>query len=204
MVKRATVVILCIFIAILASAVSLRLYQRVPATVPQSTGSQPNLNYLVVGTDGSGSLQTSIPVKQALLSDLPTSIQYVAISDDTPPSQYWVPRDQRHVIAQVLAWLKTAAPDEEKMPPSPTVIMAAYLGPSQLHLTTPDRQHLSIYPAYYYTEAVNKQNGQTEEQVNYVPDMIVLCSPTGVSYFKSSQLYDWLMTDQWKTEFMPE
>jgi predicted secreted protein len=35
--------------------------------------------------------------------------------------------------------------------------MYTYLGPLQLHLTTPDRGQLDIYPAYYYK--VSKQNG---------------------------------------------
>ena len=184
MVKRKTVVILCIFIAILASAVSLRLYQPVPATGPQGTG--------------------ATPVKQASLADLPTAIQSLSISDEGPCIRSWAPRDQQHVIARVLAWLKTVAPYEEKIPPQPTtLIIGDYVGPSHLHLTTSDRgRQLDIYPAYYYT--VNKQNGWTEVQANYIPDVIVLWSPTGVSYFNSAQLYDWLKTDQWKTEFTPE
>lgn len=183
MVKRKTVVILCIFFAILASALSLRLYQPVPATGPQGTG--------------------ATPVKQASLADLPTAIQSLSISDEGPGIRGWVPRDQQHAIAQVLAWLKTAAPYEEKIPPQPTtVITTDYVGPSQLHLTTPDRGQLDIYPAYYCK--VSKQNEWTEVQANYIPDAIALWSSTGVSYFKSAQLYDWLKTDQWKTEFTPE
>jgi hypothetical protein len=182
MVKRATIVILCIFIAILASAVSLRLYRPVPATGPQVAG--------------------ATPAKQPSLADLPAAILSLGISDEGPCIRGWAPRDQQHIIARVLAWLKTTAPYEGKIPPSPTAITTDYVGPSQLHLTTPDHRHLSIYPAYYYT--VSKQNGWTEVQANYIPDVIVLWSPTGVSYFKSAQLYVWLKTDQWKMEFVPE
>jgi hypothetical protein len=81
------------------------------------------------------------------------------------------------------------------------MVMYAYLGPSQLHLTTSDKQQIRIiYPAYSYTK--NEQNGF--EQVHYVQDVVVFDSGKDVSYFKSEQLYNWLMTDQWKTEFTPE
>ena len=195
--KRAAIVILCIFIGVLSSAASLCLYRPAPRFMLQIVGSQNNFHQVLKP----GVLPT-IPIRRASLSDLPASIQSIEISDEGPGIRGWVPRDQRHIIARVLAWLKTAAPYEGKIPLSPTVITTDYVGPSQLHLTTPDHRHLSIYPAYYCI--VSKQNAWTEVQANYIPDVIVLWSPTGVSYFKSAQLYGWLKTDQWKMEFVPE
>jgi hypothetical protein len=196
-VKQIAGVILCIFIAVLLSAASLYFYRPATKAVLQTVGSQNNFHQVLQPAEF-----PPIPIKQASLADLPTAIQSLSISDGTPIGLYWVPRDQRHIIARVLAWLKTAAPYEGKIPPTPTVITIDYVGPSQLYLTTPDHRHLSIYPAYYYT--VSKQNAWTEVQANYIPDVIVLWSPTGVSYFKSEQLYGWLKTDQWKMEFVPE
>jgi hypothetical protein len=150
-VKRIPGVILCICIAVLASAGSLYLYSPEPTFRVQSeTWSQPYLHqvYDPIHVELETPKKT---INQTSLSNFLMSIQSISISDDTPMGQYWIPRNQKYVISQVLTWLKIAAPDTEKIPPLPTVVMAAYLGPSQLHLTTPDNRRLSIYPAYYYT-----------------------------------------------------
>jgi hypothetical protein len=200
-VKRIPGVILCICIAVLASAGSLYLYSPEPTFRVQSeTWSQPYLHqvYDPIHVELETPKKT---INQTSLSNFLMSIQSISISDDTPMGQYWIPRNQKYVISQVLTWLKIAAPDTEKIPPLPTVVMAAYLGPSQLHLTTSDKKQIRIiYPAYYYTE--NKQNGFN--QVHYIQDVVVFESEKDISYFKSEQLYNWLKINQWKTEFTPE
>ena len=197
--KRVTIVILCIFIGVLSSTASLCLYRPAPRVMLQIVSSQNHFHQVLEPE------LPPMPIKQASLFDLPTSIQSIEISDDAPASWYWIPRNPKYVISQVLAWLKMATPDTEKVPSLPTVVMTDYLGPSRLYLTTPDNRRLSIYPAYYYTESVDEQNGWTLEQVHYVPDIVVLDeNEKVVSYFKSEQLYNWLKNDLWKTEFAME
>jgi hypothetical protein len=198
-VKKIAAVIFCIFIGVMLSAVSLCLSQPAPKARLQIVGSQYHFHQVLEPE------LPPMPIKQASLTDLPKSIQSIEISDGTPPGRYWIPRSQKYVISQVLAWLKMAAPDTEKTPPWPTLVMIDYLGPSQLYLTTPDNRRLSIYPAYYYTESVDEQSGWTMVQVHYVPDIVVLYeNEKYASYFKSEQLYGWLKENQWKAEFTAE
>jgi hypothetical protein len=141
---------------------------------------------------------------QTPLANLTTSIRSLKISDDSPGETWWAPLNQDNAISQVSAWLKTATPYAETIPQSQQVFLMDYLGPSQLHLTTSDNQTIKIYPAYYYTKTEEEQYGTYLAQVQYVQDVIAFDNGQGISYFTSEQLFDWLKTDQWKTEFTIE
>ncbi len=151
---------------------------------------------------------------QTLLSTLPALVQSLSIADDSPSSGWWIPQDQQdqnNVISQTLTWLKTATPYTEQIPQSAKVYLYGYLGPSRLCLTTSNNQNISIYPAYYYTAEPTvydvEVNGVQQEQpsylyqVQYVQGVVACDNGQGISYFKSGPLFDWLKTDQWKTEF---
>lgn len=145
---------------------------------------------------------------------LPTTIQSISISDNSPASIWWIPNDQKFVLSQIIAWLKQAEPYTEKIPQSPEVVFQGNVGPAQITLTTSDKRLLVIYPAYYieksektHTSISTDEHGvvtkteNPEFQVQYVQDVLVFDNGGDRSYLKSEELYNWLKSNQWKTEF---
>ena len=61
---------------------------------------------------------------------------------------------------------------------------------------TSDKKEITIYPAFY----VYTKNGMIN--VQYVQDVIVFNNAGNITYLKSEELYNWLKSDQWKTEFI--
>jgi hypothetical protein len=147
--------------------------------------------------------------------DLPTSIQSVSISDDSPASIGWTPHNQKTILLQVSSWLNKATPYIYKIPQSQgPYVFHANIGPSELHILTSDKHQITIYPAYYIekmgktdTAISQDENGvvttteNPEFQVHYVQDVLVFDNGGDRTYLKSEPLYNWLKQDQWKLEF---
>ncbi|WP_434509790.1 hypothetical protein [Desulfitobacterium sp. AusDCA] len=81
--------------------------------------------------------QTSGWVTLQSLSVLPSSIQTVSISDDSPAGVFGSPKSQQAVLDRVSAWLKTAKPYTSAVPSFESVdnIVHHNIGPSALHIT---------------------------------------------------------------------
>ena len=136
------------------------------------------------------------------ISSLPAPIHSLSIADDSPASIWWNPQDQSNVISQVSAWLQAATPYTGTIPLSAQAMVMDYLGPSRLYLKTSNNQTtISIYPAYYFTETEDTQDGESLIHVQYVQNVVACNNGQSVAYFQSEPLFNWLKTDQWKNEF---
>lgn len=136
---------------------------------------------------------TSIPLKS---SNATTSIQSISIGDDSCASRRWLPKNEKTVSSTVATWLEQSTSYTEKIPESQRDYQfGGNIGPSQLHIITSDNHKITVYPAYY----IEDKNGSIN--VHYIQDVLVF-NDTGVQIcIKSSQLYNWLKNDEWKTEF---
>ena len=171
----------------------------------------------VVFTAGCGK-QSSNPQypPSSVAFNLPTSIQSISISDDSPAGIGWTPKDQKAVLSQVTSWLNKAAPYTGKIPESQgPYVWYANIGPSELHILTIDKHQITIYPAYYIAKtgktdtAVTQDeqgnvttNENPEYQIQYIQDVLVFDTGGDRTYIKSEPLYNWLKQDQWKLEFV--
>jgi hypothetical protein len=139
-------------------------------------------------------------------SVLPTSIQSISTSDDSPAGVFWSPKSQELVFAQVSSWLRTAKPYTGTVPASNDVsdIVHHNIGPSALHITGPDGSETLIYPAWYICTVGQKVDARSlANYIHYQQDMVVLIEARTnyVYYFQSAPLYHWLKNGEWKTEF---
>ncbi|SPF56167.1 conserved hypothetical protein [Candidatus Desulfosporosinus infrequens] len=101
------------------------------------------------------------------------------------------------MLLQLSSWLNKAIPYTEEIPKSQEVRQhAGNIGPARLYLMTSDKKEITIYPAFY----VYTKNGMIN--VQYVQDVIVFNNAGNITYLKSEELYNWLKSDQWKTEFI--
>lgn len=133
---------------------------------------------------------------QTAMFNLQTSIQSISISDDSFPGTWWITNNQNAVLLQVSSWLNKAIPYAEEILQSQELRQhAGNIGPARLYLMTLDKKEITIYPAFY----VYIKNGTIK--VQYVQDVIVFNNAGNITYLKSKELYNWLKTDQWKTEF---
>lgn len=129
--------------------------------------------------------------------NLPTSIQSISISDDSYAGVWWIPKNPKSTSTEMTTWLEQATTYNEKIPKSQNVTQhAGNIGPSQLHISTLEKQEVAVYPAYY----VGVQNGVIS--VHYIQDVLVFNNGGTETYIKSSQLYNWLKNNEWKSEFI--
>jgi hypothetical protein len=170
--------------------------------------------YMTYKPDDSDIREMTISTDQSSFLHLPASIQSISIIDDSPAAIYWSPRNQKAVLSKVIAWLKQAASYTEAIPKSDNIIVHANIGPAQIVLTTSDNQIIKVYPAYYIDNGgktniipINDQNGtdtavtDSNFQVQYVQNVLAFDTNGKQTYIKSEQIYNWLKTNQWETEF---
>ena len=121
----------------------------------------------------------------------------VSLADDSPASRLWVPKNRTDTLGEVMGWLAKAKTYNGQIPKSQVSgAFAANIGPAVLYITTDDNHKINLKPAYYLAAS----NGQTCK-VCYVADVLQIQNDNQICYIQSSQLYDWLKNDQWKTEF---
>jgi hypothetical protein len=95
-------------------------------------------------------------------------------------------------------WLEQAKLYSGEIPSSQTssdTVFSANVGPSVLYINTSDQQTITIRPAFYLVA-----DGKGYKK-SYLSDVLIFNDGKQVIYIQSSQLYDWLKDDQWKSEF---
>ena len=134
------------------------------------------------------------PIKSLKLA---TSIQSIDISDDSHEELGWIPKNQKSISSEVTSWLEHATSYTQKIPKSQNVVQfVGNIGPSQLHISTSEKHEITVYPAYY----VDDENAVIN--VHYIQDVLVFNNGGLQTYIQSSQLYNWLKNNEWKTEFI--
>lgn len=142
------------------------------------------------------------------LSVLPSSIQTVSISDDSPAGDFWSPKSQQAVLDRVSAWLKAAKPYTAAIPSFESVdnIVHHNIGPSVLHISGADNLQTLIYPAWYVQRGGQEAEARSiGNYIHYQQDVVVFIEArtNNISYLESAPLYNWLKNREWKTEFNP-
>lgn len=117
----------------------------------------------------------------------------VSLADDSPAGIWWIPKTQKNTLCEVLYWLQQAKPYEGEIPKDQSSgIFNANIEPSTLFITTSDKHMIAIKPAFYLTS-----NGRK----SFISEVLQLSNNKQKSYIQSSQLFNWLKNDEWKTEF---
>ncbi len=142
------------------------------------------------------------------LSVLPSSIQTVSISDDSPAGDFWSPKSQQAILDRVSAWLKASKPYTAAIPYSESVDNFVHhnIGPSALHITGADNMQTLIYPAWYVqTGGQEADTRSIGNYIHYQQDVVIFIEArtNNISYLESAQLYNWLKNGEWKTAFNP-
>jgi len=137
------------------------------------------------------------PITPIKSLNLPTSIQFISISGDSYAGIWWIPKNQKSIASEVTTWLEQATSYTQEIHKSQNVSQhAGNIGPSQLHISTSEKHEIAVYPAYY----VDVENGVIS--VHYIQDVLVFNNGGFQTYIESSQLYNWLKNNEWKTEFI--
>lgn len=142
----------------------------------------------------------SQPAKAKTTNTAPTSgklptqnhIQSVSIAVG---STKWTTQDTTTVGTQVLSWLKSSTTYKGNIPTGVTNLVR-YV-PLTLLMTSGDVT-ISISPAYYF-----EQTKRGKDQIHFVKNVITYEHGNSGTYLTSPQLYTWLKSNQWKTEFAP-
>lgn len=120
-----------------------------------------------------------------------------SLTDDSAASIWWVPKDKKTTLNEVTSWLQQAKPYKGKIPKSQNVgIFKGNIFPSKLYIKTSDEHEVTIQPAFY----IAISNGKSSV-VNYINNVLQLKNGNQKIYIQSSELFNWLKNDKWKTEF---
>ncbi|MDT8718060.1 hypothetical protein IAI10_15445 [Clostridium sp. 19966] len=121
------------------------------------------------------------------------SIENVSLSDDSPASIWWIPKDEKTTINEITAWLQQAKPYKGEIPKDQiNAIFNANIAPSTLYITTSDKHEIKIQPACVVQGIAKAQ---------CVTDVLEINKDKQKSYIQCSQLFNWLKNDKWNTEF---
>lgn len=121
----------------------------------------------------------------------------ISLADDSPASFYWVPKNQKTTLYEVTSWLQQAKPYKGKIPKSQNVGMFnGNIDPSILYIKTSDEHEITIQPAFYLAPSDGKSF-----VVHYINNVLQLNNDKQKIYIQSSELFNWLKNDKWKTEF---
>ncbi|MHB8126947.1 MAG: M56 family metallopeptidase [Desulfitobacteriaceae bacterium] len=150
--------------------------------------------------------QTSGLVTFQSSSVLPKSIQSLSISDDSAAGNFWSPNNQKEVLDQVTAWLKSAKPYPATLPSSDSVNRFIHhnIGSSALHIKGTDNFETLIYPAWYVKTGRQDIDARSiSNYIHYRQDVVVIIEARTnfIYYFESAPLYNWLKNREWQTEF---
>jgi|GEM_PF-5821214 hypothetical protein len=118
----------------------------------------------------------------------------VRLADDTCRSMWWEPKTQITTLYKVTYWLHQAKSYKGKVPLSQYngAFHKENIGPSILYISTWDKHKISIQPSFFL---------DSDGNVRFVTDVLQLNNDGHISYIQSSQLYNWLKNDKWKTQF---
>lgn len=140
--------------------------------------------------------------------NLPAVIRSVQMTDDSQPALTWTPIDQTAVSSRILAWLQASVPytmsnteikpwdkPENQVTDNDSAVRCA-----RLILTVTDKsnkitQNVTLYPRYY------KELSGRNTIIKFVPGVIAVKNGQSVAYCRSPELADWLLENQWKSEF---
>ncbi len=146
-------------------------------------------------SDSSKMVETGVISTTELKSIEKSSI--VSLTDDSPASIWWIPKVQETTLSEVISWLQQAKEYRGKIPQSQiSGVFKANIGPSKLYIATSDKHEITIQPAFY--SVANDGKGS---EVCYVTDVLELSNDKQKVYIQSSELFNWLKNDKWKTEF---
>lgn len=124
----------------------------------------------------------------------------VNLTPDSPCQTWEVPKDNKAVLSKVTTWLQQAKPYIGRIPKSNcTGVFSGYFGPAILYITTSDNHKITIKPAYYTIPEMTEHGKMYAN--HYVANVLELDYDQQRSYIQSSQLYNWLKNDKWRTEF---
>jgi len=124
--------------------------------------------------------------------------EVVSLTDDSPAALWWIPKSQDTTLSEITSWLEQSKLYSGEIPSSQTssdTVFSANVGPSVLYINTSDQQTITIRPAFYLVA-----DGKGYKK-SYLSDVLIFNDGKQVIYIQSSQLYDWLKDDQWKSEF---
>lgn len=120
----------------------------------------------------------------------------VSLTDDTAASIWWVPKNQKDILYEVISWLQRAKPYKGSIPEDQiSAVVHANIEPSKLYITTSDKHVITIQPVFYLASNDGKY------QVCYVAGILEFNNDKQKIYIQSNELFDWLKNNKWKTEF---
>ncbi|QSO47348.1 hypothetical protein [Alicyclobacillus mengziensis] len=123
-----------------------------------------------------------------------SSIQLIYILADNPAQTKWLTNDPTAIESSVSAWLKSSKLYTGKIETS-NVNVGSYVGPAQLHVDGSSNKSIVIYPVSH----VEQKNGQYVAV--YQKNVVAYSTGKHTIYLNSPELYAWLKSDQWQTEF---
>ncbi|MDP4089465.1 MAG: hypothetical protein Q8930_09385 [Bacillota bacterium] len=124
----------------------------------------------------------------------------VCLSDSSPASLLWEPKNQKATLTKVTSWIRLAKLYRGSIPnpkSSEIVAFAAYIGPCTLCIYTSENRLIKIEPAYYLELNAGKWSGK----VHYFTDVLVLEQDGRIKYIQSGELFNWLKNNEWEEEF---
>lgn len=121
----------------------------------------------------------------------------ISLTDDSPASLYWAPKNQKTTLYELTSWLQQAKLYEGEIPKSQDIgIFNANINPSILYIKTSDKHEITIQLAFYLVS-----NNRKSFEVRYIADVLQLNNDKQKIYIQSSNLFKWLRNDKWKTGF---
>ena len=146
-------------------------------------------------TSGTQETSDAVVISASELKSIANS-GVINLTDDSCASTFWIPKAQNITLSEVTTWLQQAQPYKGKIPKSAqSRIFHGNIGPSALYISTSDKHEISIQPFYYLVSV------GTGYKTCYLADVLILDNDGHKGYIQSSQLYNWLKNDKWKTEF---
>ena len=143
-------------------------------------------------TSSKGTTQTDASNVPSLPAS--SSIQSIYITADNPAQTKWLTNDQTAIESSVSAWLKSSKLYTGKIETS-NVNISSYVGPAQLHIDGSSNKSIVIYPVSH----VEQKNGQY--MAVYQQNVVAYSTGKHITYLNSPELYTWLKSDQWQTQF---
>lgn len=123
----------------------------------------------------------------------------ILITDDFPASNQWEPFSFSTTLEEVLPWLNKMQLYTDTLPASSdslkNLVWHANIWPSNLYLFISNNRAISIRPYMYL---IASENGPLKK---YVDNVLTLDDGETMIFIQSSQLYDWLLNNKWKSTF---
>lgn len=125
----------------------------------------------------------------------PNSIQSIDLFSGAGAAIQYHPKSKSVIQSEVLRWLRSGVVTQVDIPLY-TPVQSQGVGIVGINMITSEGHSVEITPAHYFGQV---QPGYTK--MHYFPNILEYRDGDTLTYFKSPQMYQWLMDGWWQHQF---